>query len=202
MARGQTLVCSQGTWTGDGQLAYAFAWLRNGVVIPGTSTNTYVVGAADGGQTLACEVTASYYGSTSAASPFVIVPSYPVITVLSVSTSPTEMTLSLGCRGLDGQRCRGQLTVTVVEKRLGGTVVGFATRAGKQVAAIGTHGYSIRARHTATIHIALAHKVARWLKRFKKVPALLTVSQTTAGGTGTVASLHLKIHRPKGNRHG
>jgi hypothetical protein len=201
-ARGQTLICNQGAWSGDGPLSYAFAWLRNGAAIPGVSTNTYVVGAPDAGQTLACRVTAAYYGSASAASSFVIVPSNPVITVLKTSSKPTQLTLSLGCRGPDGTRCKGSAVVTVVEKRRGGKVVGFSSSAATQAVTVGQQKYSIRARHTVTLHIALNHKVAHWLKQFTTVPARLAVNQTTAAGTSTVATRHLKIRRSGTSKRG
>lgn len=200
--RGQTLICNQGAWSGDGPLGYAFAWLRNGVAIPGVSTNTYVVGAPDAGQTLACRVTAAYYGSTSAASPFVIVPSDPVITVLKTSAKPTLLTVSLGCRGPDGTRCKGSAVVTVVEKRRGGKVVGFSSSAATQAVTVGKEKYSIRARDTATLHIQLNHEVAHWVTKFTTVPARLAVNQTTAAGTSTVAARRLKIRRSGTTRRG
>jgi hypothetical protein len=197
VARGHTLICDPGAWSGDGTLSYSYAWLRNGAIIPGDSTNTYVVGAPDAGQTLACRVTATYYGSTSAASPFVVVSSYPVITVLKVSSTPTQVTLSLGCRGPDGARCKGTAVVTVAEERRGGRVVGFASSAATRVVTIGKHKYSIAARHTATLHIGLNHEVVHWLNQFRTVPARLSVNQTTAGGTASVTTRHLKIRRPR-----
>ena len=123
LTRGQTLICSPGAWTGDGTLVYSYAWLNNGVPIPGATANTYVVRAADGGQSLACQVTASYYGSSSVAGPFRIVPSYPVITLLSASTNSAVTTVNLGCRGPDGTRCRGELSLTVLETRRRGRAV-------------------------------------------------------------------------------
>ncbi len=196
--RGQTLICAQGTWTGDGLLTYGFTWLRDGVPITGTTTNTYVVGPADAGQTLACQVTASYYGSTAAVSPFVIVPSYPVITVLMVTSTSTAITISLGCRGPDLQRCIGQLRTAVVETRRGGRVIALsAPTAGNRGVTLGQHGYSILARHVATIRIALRRRVRLLLAHFRRIPALLTVTQSTAAGTATVSALNLKIRRPK-----
>jgi hypothetical protein len=64
---GQTLSCSQGTWSNN-PTGYAYVWIRNGG--PGVgSGSTYTIQAADAGQVLTCMVTASNSaGSTSATS--------------------------------------------------------------------------------------------------------------------------------------
>ena len=53
---GQTLSCTQGTWT-YGQ-TYAYNWLRNGLTI-GPTGSTYVLQAADSGTNCSCRVTAT-----------------------------------------------------------------------------------------------------------------------------------------------
>lgn len=201
-SRGSTLICDPGAWTGDGPPTFSFAWVNNGVPIPGASTNTYVVRAVDAGQGLACQVTASYYGSTKVASPFVIAPSYPVITLLSVAAKPSGVTVNLGCRGPDGRRCRGRLTVSVLENRRGGRVVSLVAGAGPRSVPLGHHGYSILTRHTAAIHIELKRNVGRLLKRFRRIPCLLSVSQTTGLGTSLVTSRRTKIRRAAARRAG
>lgn len=202
VARGQTLICTEGTWTGDGPLSIAFGWLRNGVPIPGVNTNTYVVGPADGGKSLACRVTASHYGSVAANSPFVIVPSYPVITILKVSGGASGVVISFGCRGPDLQRCRGRFKLTVVERLRGRKVVGLVAGAGKpHTVTLGQRSYSILARHTSTLLVGFNRTAARLLAEFKHLPVLLTVTQTTAAGTETLASRRLKISRPRTSAH-
>jgi hypothetical protein len=200
LTRGQTLVCSPGAWTGDGPLTFAYGWLHNGLLIPGATANTYVVRADDAGQSLACAVTASHYGSATLASPFLVAPSTPVITLLSVAAKSSLATVNLGCRGLDGKRCRGGLTVSVLEKRRRGRVVSLAAGPGARSVTLGQHGYTVRTRHTATIHIQLTRDVTRLLARFRKIPCLLTVSQTTAVGTSIAASRRLRIRRPAVHR--
>jgi hypothetical protein len=62
---GQTLSCTQGTWT-YGQ-TYAYQWLRNGAPIFGATASTRVLSAADSGFSLSCVVTSTNpAGSTSA----------------------------------------------------------------------------------------------------------------------------------------
>lgn len=63
---GETLTCSQGTWTGEGTITYAYQWERSGTPIGGATSTTYVLTAADVGETLTCVVSASNAGGTTA----------------------------------------------------------------------------------------------------------------------------------------
>jgi hypothetical protein len=58
-AVGETLDCVNGTWTGKPTPTFTDQWLRDGVPIPGAIAGTYEVQAADAGDSLACEVTAT-----------------------------------------------------------------------------------------------------------------------------------------------
>lgn len=74
-AVGQTLSCVQGIWVGGPALEYAYEWLRDGDTIKGATGKTYVVGPADQGHGLSCEVTASSVrGDASAKSSTLAVP--------------------------------------------------------------------------------------------------------------------------------
>jgi hypothetical protein len=73
-AAGQVLSCSEGQWSGDPALSFAYAWLRDGAPISGAVAAQYTVGA-DAGHQLACQVVASNpYGSASQVSASVLVP--------------------------------------------------------------------------------------------------------------------------------
>jgi hypothetical protein len=63
---GQLLTCSTGSWSGT-PTAYGFAWLRDGVIVPGATGASRQVTAADAGRALACQVRASNDGGTSTA---------------------------------------------------------------------------------------------------------------------------------------
>lgn len=72
---GQTLSCSDGSWTGYPPPTFTYQWLRDGEPVSGASTSAYVVQAADQGHGLACQVTASNgAGSESATSNTLQVP--------------------------------------------------------------------------------------------------------------------------------
>ncbi|MGN6257452.1 MAG: choice-of-anchor Q domain-containing protein [Solirubrobacterales bacterium] len=93
-AVGHTLTCEPGSWTGEGTLAYAYEWLREGVP-SGDQTPSYTVGAGDAGAKVACRVTVSgTYGSTKATSPAVKVatptPAAPTEITTSASTTSTS----------------------------------------------------------------------------------------------------------------
>jgi hypothetical protein len=198
--RGHTLICNQGAWTGDGSLQYSFAWLRNGTPIQGATTNSYVIGKQDPGQSLACRVTATYYGSVAATSKFAVVTSYPLIMLLRARTSHGIVVVDLGCRGVDGQRCSGRMQLTVVEELHGSRVVAVAaaTNTKRRTVTVAQHSYSLLARHTATIKIALKANAAQLLRRFRRLPLLLKLTQTTALRTATVASRKLKFRPAPG----
>jgi hypothetical protein len=68
---GQTLTCSPGTWSAY-PTSYAYQWDRDGAPIAGATSPTYVVVAADQGQSLTCVVTAS--NSRGAGQPATSVP--------------------------------------------------------------------------------------------------------------------------------
>jgi hypothetical protein len=71
--QGQTVTCAQGTWT-NSPTGYAFAWQRNGSPIGGATSSSYVIQAADVGQSLTCVVTASNAAGSGQASSAAVVP--------------------------------------------------------------------------------------------------------------------------------
>lgn len=72
-ARGNTLTCSTGGWTGAPTPQFAYVWLRDGVSV--ATTPTYRVVAADLGASLTCTVIATNQAGSSSASSDPVVPS-------------------------------------------------------------------------------------------------------------------------------
>jgi hypothetical protein len=62
---GQTLTCSNGTWTNAD--TYTYQWKRDGVAIGGATANTRVLVMADEGHVLKCTVTAHNEQGTASA---------------------------------------------------------------------------------------------------------------------------------------
>jgi hypothetical protein len=92
-AVGQTLSCSpSGAFTGE-DLAYAYAWLRNGTTIGGQTGTSYQLAAADGGTTVSCQVTATgIAGPAAVASASVAVPAAAAPTpVAPTPVAPTPV---------------------------------------------------------------------------------------------------------------
>ena len=63
---GELLSCSTGTWS-NSPTGFTFAWLRMGVAIPGATSASHQVLAADAARGLACRVEATNAGGTSSA---------------------------------------------------------------------------------------------------------------------------------------
>lgn len=89
---GETLTCSEGTWTGVPAPTYAYQWLEDGTNIPSASANSYVVVSGDRGHSLSCEVTAkNVNGSAKASSNIIAIPGVAPVaeTQPQVSVPPT-----------------------------------------------------------------------------------------------------------------
>jgi hypothetical protein len=56
---GRTLFCRKGEWEGTVPIGYAYAWLRDGRLLPRLQTARYTVRRADRGAWIACRVTAT-----------------------------------------------------------------------------------------------------------------------------------------------
>lgn len=57
---GETLSCTEGTWTGDATIVFAYQWYQSpSTAISGATASTYLLDAADEGETIFCRVTAT-----------------------------------------------------------------------------------------------------------------------------------------------
>lgn len=96
---GSTLSVTDGTWTGNGTITYAYQWLRNGSNIASATANTYTLVSADDLTTVSCRVTATDLdGSRSATSNgLAITEVAPVNTVAPAVTGTTAIGDTLTC---------------------------------------------------------------------------------------------------------
>ncbi len=96
MVAGETIGCLPGAWDGAPSPEFTFQWLRNGVVIPSETSDTYVLSLADGGTSVRCRVTAfNVAGSAvaTAAARSVPVPVAPTNTVRPAVSGPAQAAL-------------------------------------------------------------------------------------------------------------
>jgi hypothetical protein len=100
--QGETLSVTDGTWTGYPAPSITYQWQRGGVNISGATSNTYLLAAADVGETITCEVTGTNAeGSATAetAATGTIDPenSAPVNSVLPVISGTEQVGETLSC---------------------------------------------------------------------------------------------------------
>ena len=176
---GQTLTCSQGSWSGSLPQSYVYQWLRDGSAIAGAATATQKLAAADGKHQLTCRVTASdgtaRVDATSAA---VTVASLPPM--VSVDGKPhvnaKAVTLKLTCAATSSTSCKVTALLAVTEHVSRGKVVAVSAAA-KRVA-VGTTSASIAPGSTKTITVSLATRGRSLLAHYRTLPARLTVTLT------------------------
>ena len=89
---GQTLTCSNGTWTGTNPITYTYQWKNNGVDILGETNSTYVTVFGDYGDSITCEVTGTNIaGSSSAISNSIVVTAATPVNVSAPVVSGTNV---------------------------------------------------------------------------------------------------------------
>jgi hypothetical protein len=75
---GDSIVITDGDWSGDAPINYTYQWLRDGVAVVGETTQAYIITSADHDTEISCRVTGTNdCGSASALSDSVLIPSAP-----------------------------------------------------------------------------------------------------------------------------
>jgi hypothetical protein len=202
-AVGQTLSCTAGSWKGSPAPTFAYAWLRDGVTIPGVAGSTYVVQAADQGNGVTCRVTATNkFGRVSATSNTLIVPvpspppPTPVVKLLSsnVVVSGNSARVPIACANAT---CAGTIELTeriVVKHRHGST---------KKTLVLGRGSYALAAGHNATIVVHLTSIGKNALARARHHRLSAKASASVIGGATAIGSIVLSEPAPKHkHRHG
>jgi 5-hydroxyisourate hydrolase-like protein (transthyretin family) len=203
-AVGQTLSCTTGSWKGSPVPTFTYAWLRDGVAIPGATGSTYVVQAADQGNGVTCKVTAANkVGRASAASNTLIVPvpppppPMPVVNLPGgkvVVVSGNAARVPVACASAT---CAGTIELTervVVKRRHHRRVV--------KTIVLARGPYALAAGRSATIAVRLtsAGKSALAKARHHRLSAKASVS--VIGGVTAVGALVLSEPTPRhGHRH-
>jgi hypothetical protein len=201
-AVGQTLSCTDGSWTGLPTIAFAQKWLRDGAAIAGASGATYAVQAPDAGHGLACEVTATNeVGSVDAISntlevpapstPATTAPASPPVLVLSaakISVSKGETHVPVDCKHAS---CTGTIELTeqlTVKVRVGGH-----TRSKRETVVLAKGTYALTAGHAATILLRLTAAGKSALSKAPHHGLSAEALATVTGGTNAKRSITVSV---------
>lgn len=182
---GGRMACSTGTWTHDPS-SYGFAWLRDGVAVPGAVGTSYVLRSTDVGATIACRVTARNADGVSAPAT-----SAPSTVQHRTVKSPFRTTVRIGRSIAVLERTavltRGGRTAKVA--RVTCSLAGPCTARASGTAKAGTVTKRftvtrrIAAGKSATITVTVPDAVRRGISTKRPARLRLTTAVTSAGST-------------------
>ncbi|MGO9754543.1 MAG: hypothetical protein ACLP22_24310, partial [Solirubrobacteraceae bacterium] len=212
---GATLTESHGTWT-NSPTSYRYQWedcAGSGgdcSAISGATGQTYTLGAADVGQTIVVQETASNAAgagspvssaATAAVAGLVAVDkATPAVAPGSVSAQGSSAVVQVACSGVTGQRCAGAVVVSVWERKLGHAIVSVAGDPGAPTPGIvavtvARASFKISARQRAAIRISLNAVGKRLLASFYKLPTVVAINGTSTP-TRVVTFAYARISSP------
>lgn len=172
-AVGQTLSCSQGSWSHE-PTYLAYQWLRNGTVISGQTGSTYTLQAADQGNSIACVVWAGNgAGVASATSNAVAIP-VPLAVFVGVKVKGSVASVTLRCPGPGA--CSGVL------KLVAPVVAKHGKRKKTSNVTIGVASFSIAAGKSATLRVRLTGQGSKLLSKAGKHGLKVTLAGTGVKG--------------------
>jgi len=210
-AVGQTLSCTDDSWTGAPKLSFTYQWLRNGVAIAGANGMTYGVQAADQGTGLSCAVTATneYGHATATSNTLTVALPPPSTTTTTITTQPPpkpEVKLSSVKILVSGSSirvpiacakasCKGTIELTeqiYTEHHHGHTVIIRG-----ETLLLGRGSYALSAGHSATIAVRLTSTGKHALAGAKHHRLSANLSVSVAGGTAIQGPVVLSevLHR-------
>jgi hypothetical protein len=190
---GQTLSCSQGSWSATAPIAFVYQWQRDGGPISGATGSSYKIATADAGHGLSCKVTATNgAGSASSSSGSVAVTTPRPTTARAGRAklgSGGAASVSLSCAGPVGTECTIALAIGVVETFSGKKLIAItAAKTTNKVLVLAAKTLSITAGQHKTVTLALSRSGKRLLSRAHRLKVRLTIKQLTGGGHSTVIS--------------
>jgi hypothetical protein len=199
---GQTLSCSQGTWSGSTPQSYSYQWQADGTSIGGATSSTYVVQAADQGHTLTCEVTATNSaGHQAATSAGTAIPpatsssggggggagqgagsagSTQAAVAGSITALSGGVSVPLHCSATSGSCPPVTLQLVVVEQLRNGRVIAVGARhkskTKKRTVVIGSSTVTLSAGQSQTVKVSLNSAGKKLAAQHKKITALLQIT--------------------------
>jgi len=207
---GQTITCSQGSWSGDPPLSFAVQWLRTGVAIPAATGSTHSVAAADIGRQMSCRVTASniYGRATATSSPVTALTTRPPSTFGGSTLASTRLTfdshgnviLKVRCpANANGGQCADAVALYTPAGKLPATVSGVTRRPRKAVL-LGRAHFSVRAGTTLTTRIHLNHAGAKLASTHTSFRARLILTSHDLSRRSNTRRYTVTIKRAPGHR--
>jgi|GEM_PF-5912007 len=204
-AVGATLTASPAGWV---ELAAPqYQWLRNGVEIAGATGASYVVTAADAGQSLAVRMTESpeWYSTASAISAALTIPAPvapggqqpPPVTPppATTPTSPTT-TRTAAPKVASASYRSGALRLKVRLARKGTLTVKVTMKSGKRTIVLGTRRLSVAKAGTVATTVKLSAAAKTRIKRGAVAATLtLTLKPSAKGARSASAHKVLRIKR-------
>ena len=120
-----------------------------------------------------------------------------------VSGAKGKARFTLSCAGATGTSCAVQATLTTLEHKRKGHLLGVAAKAKTTSVkvAVGSASVTIAAGHRMTITITLNAAGRKLLKRFGKLPVHLSVTSASQGAKTTVIAQNLLIKPPPRRKH-
>ena len=205
---GQTITCSQGSWSGDPPLSFAVQWLRAGVAI--AAGPTYRVAAADIGRQLSCRVIASnIYGQATATSrPVTPVTTKPpsafsgstLVSTRLMLDSHGNVILKVRCpANADGGRCVDAVALYTLAGKVPATV-SAAKRRPRQAMLLGRAHFSVRARTTLTTRIHLNRAATKLARAHTSFRARLILTSHDLSRRSSTRRYTVTIKRAPGHR--
>jgi len=195
---GQRLTCHAGTPAGE-SVRLTYAWLRDQIPIPASTTSSYTIKFQDSGHHLQCQVTATDGGgSATATSGFVTVPaggapaSVGETFVGQAAFRGSKVGVPVSCSPYASAGCQIALRLTVIETLSGGRVVAVAAhgtrRAHRSAAALRQRTLTLASARVhlaagahATVLATLSATGRRLLASIRHFSAYLYVSGTVIG---------------------
>jgi hypothetical protein len=198
-AVGSPLRCSNGSWTGEGlslvagwplTSPFSYQWFRDGAAIAGSTSDAYVIQAADLGHSFSCEVTAAVEAGRASAksAAFIVAAPVPVIKIGSLSLKAVKhvIKVSIVCANAT---CTGtvKLVGTVSVKKHG------KKKAKKQTVVFASGSYSLAAGKTGTVTLRLATAGKSALSHASHHREAVKILAAVTGGKSVTAGATLSL---------
>ena len=176
----------------------------NGVAVSAAGPWSTTVALAPGANTITATATDQAGLSRSTSTTVTYVPPAARASLLgAIGAIGGKVTFSMSCVGTAGTTCSIHGSLTTVERRRHGKILGISARTTRKTVTIGTVSATIAAGKTSKLTIKLNATGRRLLARFGRLPARLSVTSLSQGARSTVLTRTVTIKpAPRRRKHG